>query len=121
MKELGCLVRWGRVVPGREEKAVELFTEVTKYYGELMASGYLTYFEPFFYLSGDGEIDNGFFVLKGPKITEILESEEMLRFKTRSELCLSHLTTELLLVGEEVLKQVTRFTEEVGRVPAGVA
>jgi hypothetical protein len=123
MKELGCIVRWGRVVPGREQQAVEMFAETTKFYGELLARGDLTHFEPFVFLTGDGEIDNGFFILKGPaeKITEIFESEEMLRLKARRELVLSHLATELVLVGEEVLNHLARFAETAGRQPVGVA
>jgi hypothetical protein len=126
MRELGFVVRWGRVVPGRELEAVDLFAETTKYYGDLLAKGELTFFEPFMYLSGDNEIDNGFFVLKGPaqKINEIFESEETLSLKTKGALLLSHLSTELILVGEDVLGQVTRFADTskaVGKIPVGVA
>jgi hypothetical protein len=122
MKELGILVRWGRVIPGRELDAVELFTEATKFYGDFLAEGALTYFEPFILLSGDNETDNGFFVMKGPapKIHEIFEGDATLRLKTKAAMILSHLTIELMLVGEEVLNEVTRLAE-VGKVLVGTA
>ena len=120
MKELGIIVRWGRVIPGREKEAVEGFTEATKYFGDLLAKGWLTYFEPFGYLSGDNDLENGFFLMKGPaeKVHEIFESEPTLRLKTQATMYLDHLTIEFLLVGDEVINNISRFAE-IAMVPVG--
>src|SRR6266508_3701309 len=64
--EIGLYIKFGKLVPGREEKAIDLFGEAIEYFGEKMAIGWLTFFEPFFFQTSDREEETGFFVLKGP-------------------------------------------------------
>src|SRR5579864_3709372 len=111
MKELGVIVRWGRVFPGFEKDAIEFYGEATRYFGDKLADGTLTYFEPFLFLSGDSEIDNGFFIMKGPepKVLAMIDEPRRLELEARSTQLLAHVTTQVLLAGEGVIEQISRF------------
>ena len=111
MKDLGFIVRWGRVFPGYEKHAIDLFSETTKYFGDKLADGTLTYFEPFLYLSGDSETEIGFFVMKGPepKVLALIEDPGRLDLQARATQLLAHVKTDVLAVGEGVFEQIGRF------------
>jgi hypothetical protein len=61
--EIGLIVKYGKLVPGREEQAIALVAETTQWFEEQLKTGYITYFEPFFYASGDLEADAGFWII----------------------------------------------------------
>jgi hypothetical protein len=110
MPEIGLFVRFGKVYPGRAEEAAQIFADASKYFGDKLAGGWLTYFEPFVFQTGDYEEGVGFFVMKGPeqKVFAILEDETRLELQARANEVVHHLSTELLFVGEDVLKAITR-------------
>ena len=121
MKELGVVFRWGRVIPGKEKEAVEFFAETTKYFADKLASGEITFFEPFLFATADAEIERGMFVIKGvpEKIYALLEERKGLELTARSYQMLAHVRRDLMFVGEEVLAQVQLFAEaNLGLVPA---
>lgn len=108
--DAGYIVKYGRLVPGREEKAFELFAETLTFWRDKLERGKIAYFEPFLYASGDSETDLGFFLIKGPqeRIREILETEEYRILLTKANYVVEHLTKEWLIVAEEVMAQVER-------------
>ncbi len=108
--EVGYFIKYGRLVPGREEKAVELFNETITFWKKHLTEGKITFFEPVLFASGDREIDLGFFFIKGyeEKLTLILASEDYRMLLTRAAYVVDHLQTEMLVVGEEVLRQAER-------------
>ncbi len=108
--DVGYIVKYGRLVPGREEKAFELFSETVTFWREPLRMGAITYFEPFLYASGDSETDLGFFLVKGPEqeIRKILDTEEYRMLLTRGSYVVEHLTREWLIVSEEVMTQIER-------------
>jgi hypothetical protein len=122
VKELGLFVRWGRVFPGYEKEAVRFYDEVVRYFSEKLHTGALTYFEPFLFMSGDHDASYGVFVMKGPeaKVVGIFEDPTRLEMEAKgSQLC-AHITTELLIVGEEVQEQIARFSKVNTKVLAGI-
>ena len=121
MKELGLFVRWGRVFPGYEKEAVEFYDEVVKYYGEKLTAGALTYFEPFLFMRGDHEESYGFFIMKGPEanVIGIFEDPARLEIEAKAGQLCAHVTTDVLIVGDGVLEQITRFSR-ANKVLAGV-
>ena len=122
MKELGLFVRWGRVFPGYEKEAVGFYDEVVRYFTEKLRTGALTYFEPFLFMSGDHDELYGVFIMKGPeaKVVGIFEDPTRLEIEAKgSQLC-AHITTELLIVGEEVQEQIARFSKVNTKVLAGI-
>jgi hypothetical protein len=108
--EIGVLIRWGKLVPGRERQAVELFREGIRYHQEKLARNELTFFEPFFLSTSDLEQELGFFLLKGPapEIFKMLEEEEFRTLMQKALMLVEHLRTDLLTVGEGVTAQVER-------------
>ena len=109
--EIGLLIRWGKIVPGREAQAIELFEESSKYYSEKVASKVITSFEPFFFATSDLEQETGFFVLKGPapEMFRLMEEEEYHRLMQKGMLLLEHLQADLLTVGEGIVAELRRF------------
>ncbi len=102
--EVGMISRWGSPKPGRERDALENYRHAVAYGRRLVEEGKLTYFEPFFLNSGDAEIENGFFIARGPvaQVFEILESEEYRDLTARAQLLSEHMHTDMLTVGEGI-------------------
>jgi hypothetical protein len=123
VKELGLFVRWGRVFPGYEKEAVGFYDEVVRYFREKLHSGALTSFEPFLFMSGDHDESYGVFIMKGPeaKVIGIFEDPRRLEIEAKGGQLCAHITTDLLIVGEEVQEQIARFSKVNTKVLAGNA
>jgi hypothetical protein len=108
--EIGLLIRYGKLVPGREHQAIDLFNESMRYFQEKVSAGALTYFEPFFLGTSDLEEELGFFIVKGPapEIFKLMEEEQYLVFMQKAMVLVEHLRTDLLSVGERIAQQVER-------------
>ena len=121
MKELGLFVRWGRVFPGYEKEAVGFYDEVMRYFREKLHSGALTSFEPFLFMSGDHDESYGVFTRKGSeaKVIGILEDPRRLEIEAKGGQLCAHITTDLLIVGEEVQEQIARFSKVNTKLPPG--
>ena len=91
--DIGVIVRWGGVIPGKEKKAVELFAETTKLYGDRLAEGTFTYFEPFMFATGDLQEELGFHLIKGPEenLMTFFDSIEAMTLHANVEICVNHL------------------------------
>jgi hypothetical protein len=111
--EIGLLIRYGKVVPGRETEAVELFGEGERFFKGKLAEGVITYFEPFFLATSDLEEDLGFHVVKGPapEIFKLMEDESYRTLMTKMTLVVEHPRADILTVGEGVLQQLERFAK----------
>jgi hypothetical protein len=111
--EIGVIVRYGGVIPGREEAAVQAFTETTHFYDAQLANGTFTFYEPFMFRTGDFQQELGFFIVKGPeeKVISWFDSKESRLLRTKVELIVNHLTIEFLYTGTDVLEQVALLNE----------
>ena len=111
--EIGFIVKYGKLVPGREEQAIALFAETTDWLKEQMKTGYITYFEPFFYATGDLEADAGFWIIKGErdKVWKLMEDETFRWLTLKAQFLVDHLRVEWLTVGAEIPLQVERATK----------
>lgn len=108
--DAGFIFKFGRMVPGREDKALELFGEALAFWRGHLEKGAVSYVEPFLFSSGDREVDLGFFLVKGTegKLHPIVNGEEFRMLVTRAEYVVEHLQIEWLLAGDEVEMQVAR-------------
>jgi hypothetical protein len=108
--EVGLLIRYGKLVPGREEQAIALFAEASQYYAGKVEEGVLSSFEPFFLKTSDLEEETGFFILKGqaPEIFKLMEEERYQSLMTKGGLLVQHLRADLLTVGEGIYDQLER-------------
>jgi hypothetical protein len=108
--ECGLLIRYGRLVPGREKQAMELFQETMAYMQDKLAQGEITFFEPFFMATSDLEEELGFWLVKGPapEIFKTLEEEGYRTLMQKALMLVEHVRTDLLTVGEGIVAQFER-------------
>lgn len=108
--DIGLWIRFGKLVPGRERQAIELFEEGMRYFRDLYAKKVLTYFEPYFLMTSDHESETGFFVLKGPapEIFKLMEEEPYLHLVQKAFVLVEHFQVDLLTVGEGIPAQLER-------------
>jgi len=111
--EIGLIVKYGKLVPGREEQAIALFAETTRWFEEQLKTGYITYFEPFFYASGDLEADAGFWIIKGErdKVWNVVDDETFKWLTLKAQFLVDHLRVDWLTVGEAIPQQVERASK----------
>jgi hypothetical protein len=109
--DIGLLIRWGSIIPGREAQALAFFDETVAYYGSLIEAGKLTSFEPFLFGSSDFDTEQGFFILKGPvtEVFSVMESDDYKTLVSKANLLLHHVHINLLTVGDGVVEQIARF------------
>lgn len=106
--EGGLRISWGKIIQGREKQAFDLFDYAMTYFEGLKKKGTITYYEPFFVRTADQDTETGFFVIKGPDITKVTESDEFLLLLSKSYYLLSHFKVDTLVVGEGVVAQLDR-------------
>lgn len=108
--EVGLIIRYGKLVPGREAQAIEMFDEVTRYFKEKLDKKILTFFEPFFLFTSDLEEESGFYLLKGPapEIFKLMEEEKYLWLMQKGYMLVEHLQADILTVGEAIPAQLER-------------
>lgn len=117
--EIGVLVSFGGVIPGKEKAAVDVFAETMKVYGSRLADGSFTSYEPFIFQTGDLQETLGFFVIKGPreKVMAYFDSDENRILKDKVSLIVNHLKIEFLYTGNEVLKEVQLLSGIAEKTP----
>ena len=64
MADSVLLMRWDRVVPGREQQGLHLFGQALEYYGSLQSDGAIESFEPVL-LDPTGTQVNGMILIRG--------------------------------------------------------
>lgn len=108
--EVGMLIRWGKLVPGREPAAIDVFADAVAYFGKKIDEKAVTFFEPFFFHTGDQETETGFMVMKGPapEIFKMIEEEGFLKLMDRGFYTVEHLRWDLLTVGDGVSARLER-------------
>ncbi|MEX2557730.1 MAG: hypothetical protein WEB06_19125 [Actinomycetota bacterium] len=101
---------WGKLVPGREAQALDLFADVTTYFGKKMADAKVTYFEPFLLKTGDFNQEQGFMIVKGPaeEIARIEQDEEYDSNLGKAHYLLEHFKVDYLVVGEGIGEELER-------------
>lgn len=104
--EIGLMYRWGGMVPGREEEALNIFAEATQFMADAKKKGSITFFEPFLFSTGDCHIENGFFLAKGPQeaIERMMNDEKYLDLIVRTNLLMEHVHVDFLVTSENIPK-----------------
>jgi hypothetical protein len=111
--EIGLIIKYGKLVPGREPQAFELFAETKRFFEEQLQKGFIAYYEPYFYASGDFEAEAGFFIIKGDreKLWKLVEDETYRWLVTKAMFILDHVKVEWLVVGEGIAEQLERSSK----------
>jgi hypothetical protein len=105
MADAGLMIGWNKVVPGRDEHAVELWTEMLAYLMRLHAEGLLVRFEPVL-LGAHGGSLNGLVLLRGTQenLDRIRNSDEFLVFNVRANKTLDGFTVVRAHFGDEAAR-----------------
>ena len=64
MADAAIVIRWNRVVPGREQQGLSIFGQSLEYYGSLQSEGAIESFEPVIFNPSGGDL-NGIILIRG--------------------------------------------------------
>lgn len=120
MADRVLLISWGRPVPGREERGLEVFNEAIGICGRMQQEGRIEKFDVVL-LRPNGDL-NGYIELHGSaeQIAAVHEDEEFQRNTVDANLVVDRLRHVDGITGEEVARQISMYQESVARVPQSV-
>ena len=103
MAKSALFIGWGQPVPGREQKALQLFEEGMQYYGRLQQQGEIDGFEPIVLEAHGGDLD-GFILIRGDvdKLARLRTSAEFISLTTRAQLVLTNVGVVGAWYGDEL-------------------
>jgi hypothetical protein len=113
-----CLhISWQGVVPGREERALEVFNETVGYYGRLQQQGTIESFEVCL-LDPNGGVD-GYFELRGTRghLAAVKADEEFRDRMADAQMITTGLSIAEGVCNEGVAREVERFQRAIAKVP----
>lgn len=105
MADAGLLIGWNRVIPGRDDNAVELWSEMLVFFRRLHAEGQIERFEPVL-LGAHGGSLNGFVLIRGDQahLDRLRNSEEFLLLNVRANKSLEGFMVVRAHHGDEAAK-----------------
>ncbi len=110
-------IGWGQAVRGREQKGLQVFSEVIQYYTRLQQQGEIDAFEPVALEPHGGDLA-GFILVHGDpdKLSHLRNSEEFIRFNTRGGLVVDNLGVVGAWIGEELQRLVDDYGKQAGEL-----
>ena len=107
------MVSFGAVHTGREALAVELFTELSRYLGKLLADGKVSAFRPFFFADGMMGDVLGFFLIEGRRdaLDQLRREEEFVRMILRAGAASQNVRVHTLMAGSQAGRLVRLYGE----------
>lgn len=107
------MVAFGPVHVGREALAVEMFKELSKFFGERMDGGALTAFKPFFFADGSVGDMIGFFLLEGKRsdLDELRRSVGFVRQMLRAGAATQNVRVHSMQAGSDAGRVVNLYRE----------
>ena len=112
MSDAALIIRWGSTQPGRELKAIELFTESLRYFSSLVAEGKVDSVEPFFVEPHASDLE-GFWVVRGnaEELALLRVSDEFQKFAVRAQTVVNSFGVHGANTGERANKHMAWFAE----------
>ena len=104
------VIGWGSVIPGREQKSLQVFNEAIQYYARLQQQGTIESFEPVILQYHGGDLQ-GFVLLRGDreKLSALQSNEEFMRLSNRAALVVENMGIINAYIGEELQRVFTEF------------
>lgn len=99
---------YGTPVPGREAKALEIFTDVTTFFGKLAANGKTAEPEIFHYGFGGGMM-----ILRAESVEdlqEVLESDEGRKLIAAASFTSTEFRYEFMFTGDQLMENMANWT-----------
>ena len=116
------MLAFGAVHPGRERLAVDTFTEVSRFLGEVLADGVIESFSPYFFDGGVVDGTAGFFLLGGQQeqLDALRRREDFQRMVLRAGAATAGVRVHQLIAGSAAGRMVNLYRsvrEELGLLP----
>ena len=107
------MLSFGAVRAGREALAVDVFIEVSRYLGRLLADDVVTSFEPYFFADGQLGDVSGFFIVQGmrERLDELRRDEGFTKLVLRAGAATENMRVHTLVAGSEAGRLVNLFRE----------
>lgn len=117
MADAALFVGWGAPVRGREQKALQVFSESMAYWGQLQQQGAIEGVEAYLLAPHGGDL-GGFAVLKGDeaKLDEVRRSEEFKRMVARAQLIVEDVGVVPAWTGQALAAQMGTFSAQVAEL-----
>ncbi len=117
MAEAVLFVGWGAVIPGREQKSLQVFSEGVAYWQRLQAQGEIEDFEAVQLEPHGGELA-GFVLIRGERETleRVRYSDEFLRLNARAGLVVKNFGVVAGFSGEALNQQFAIFLEQAAEL-----
>ncbi len=110
-------IGWGEVIPGREQKALQVFNETLQYYTGLQQRGEIDSFEPALLEPHGGDL-GGFVLLRGDQETlaRLRADAEFLRQLTRAQLVVQKVGVVTAYTGEGLQTLMGTYQQQLGEL-----
>lgn len=107
------MISFGAVHPGREKLAIEMFTELSRYLGQLLADEVITSFKPYFFADGLMGDVLGFFMIEGRRasLDDVRRHEEFLTIMLRAGAATANVRVHTMVAGSEAGRLVNLYAE----------
>jgi len=117
MADAVLFIGWGTVVPGREQKSLQVFGEGVAYWQRLQDQGEIDSFEAVQLEPHGGELA-GFVLMRGEreKLERVRYSNEFQRLNARAGLVIQNLGVVAGFSGEALNQQFAMFQEQAGEL-----
>ncbi len=114
MAKGALFIGWGPAIPGREQKALDLFNEAMQYYGRLQQQGEIESVEPFLLEPHGGDL-GGFLLLRGDadKLARLRTNSEFMDLTLRAQLLLNNVGVVGAWYGEELQQRFATFGQQI--------
>jgi hypothetical protein len=108
---------WGPPIPGREQKALQHFNDVTQFYAKKKEKGEIESYEAIFFDHFSSELD-GILIVRADsdKLDKIFQSDESVNFRHRAELLLSNYKVAMGIVGEGIKEGLASYAKQVAEL-----
>ncbi len=117
MADASLFIGWGKVVRGREERALDVFNETIEFYSQLQGDGRIESFEPCLLSPHGGDLE-GFVLLRGSEeqIDAVRHDEDFARLMQKADLIVDNLGVIDGLIGEGIARGMSIYQEELATV-----
>jgi hypothetical protein len=101
MADAALFIGWGPIIPGREQKALQVFNETIQYYTKLQEQGQIESFETVALEPHGGDL-TGFLLIRGEKakLSQVRSSDAFTRLNTRAVLVVTNFGAVGAYIGE---------------------
>jgi hypothetical protein len=112
MANSALFIGWNRPVVGREQQAMNLFTNAIEYYGQLQANGKIESFEMVGLESHGGDL-NGFVLLRGEgaKLDEVRNEETFRNYAIEANYCIQNFGVIKCAIGDALIEMYGQWSK----------